>query len=742
MNAPTTTLETCDYCGLPLPRPLFARRPAVECDRPRYCCMGCRLAAAVTQERGEAGTVGWTLTSLGLSIFFTMSVMVFTIAHWMYGVYDLQGAQSTPLSTVFGQLLQWLSLVFSAPVLLMLGKPLFEDALRGLKDRILSTDLLLLTGVLSAFVYSTVNVIRGEGPVYFEVGCVILVAVTFGRWLSATGKLRANAALGELQKLLPEIAHVRRGTAIVDMPTDQLSIGDVVLVRAGERFPIDGYIVSGTASIDEQVFTGESDPVFKGPRDPILAGTLNLDGSTLIWSTSRPGEGAFGSLVEAVKAARNAKGHYQNLADRVSAAFFPVVTILAILAFISHGLTRGWPDGLMAGLSVVLIACPCALALATPLAVWASLGRAARKGILFKSGEALERLAAVTAIRFDKTGTITTGMPRLAGMHIATDASSTDVAQRAAVLAAESSHVYSRAIHRALKSRCQINDWLDVETVPGEGIEVIWPGESTPTRLGSWRWLVSLDYALDGELSKLVGWIEDSGLSVVAIGWDGMVKGVFSIEEELRPSATTCLSTLRATGLDLSILTGDHGRRASKLSRELGIPATASLKPDGKSAEILRLRTHGHVVAMVGDGINDAPALSAADVGIALGCGTDVTRSSADICLLSDELSAIPTALDLAKETVATIRGNLAWSFGYNAIGVALAMAGWLHPSIAALLMVVSSGVVISRSVRVGRQSSPTSDQNPSSDEPHDDHFDSSSPGLSHEPVLIAEGVP
>ncbi|MBX3444432.1 MAG: cation-translocating P-type ATPase [Planctomyces sp.] len=700
----TSPDDQCDYCGLPLPRRLARRRPAGD-SASRFCCTGCRFSFEVVRERGEAGAAGWTLMSLGLSIFFTMSVMVFTIAHWMYGVYDLSGPAGTPLSVAFGQLLQWLALLFTVPVLLLLGRPLIEDSLAALRSCVLSTDLLLLTGVGAAFVASTWSVLRGHGPVYYEVTCMILVAVTIGRWMSATGRLRVNEALDGLVRLLPErVLRLERGE-FEETDLDALRIGDLVSVRAGDRIPVDGRIELGDASIDEQVFTGESAPVSRRVGDNLHAGTLNLDGTLWIRASALPRQGAFGALVEAVRSAREDRGPWQTLADRVSSAFFPVIGLLALTAAAAHGFSRGWSAGLLAGLSVLLIACPCGLALAAPLAVWASLGRAARLGILFRSGEALERLAAVTAVRFDKTGTITTGAPQVVMLHVAANVASAEIAERAQRLASESSHAFSRAIQRTFRSRRLARGPLTVRTVPAQGVEADWPGESEPVRLGQWRWLVDAGCVLEPHLGDQLRSAAIAGSSLVAIAWQSRIQGVFIIEEQLRRDAVETLARLRDDGLDLGLLTGDHALRAARLSQELGIPVQSGLTPQAKADAIRSLQGVGQVVAMVGDGLNDAPALSTADVGIALGCGADVTRDSADVCLLSSRLRTLVDAIDLSRDTVRTIRGNLLWSFGYNTVGVALAMGGLLHPSIAALLMVVSSGVVISRSVRLaGRE--------------------------------------
>ncbi|MEZ6068447.1 MAG: cation-translocating P-type ATPase [Planctomycetaceae bacterium] len=708
MTSTVYTPGECDYCGLPLPRPLFRRARSVEADvstGPRFCCSGCRFAAAVTQEKGEAGEAGWTLAKLGISIFFAMSVMVFTFSLWSFDVYDAPASENERLPLLFASLLRWLGLIFSVPVLLLLGQPLAEEAWAGLRKGVWSSDLLLLTGVVAAFAYSVSSVLRGDGAVYFETACVILVFVTLGRWLAARGRAQSTATLDQLQRLLPEQVRRQHEQSTEEIPLDDVRIGDVLVIRAGERIPVDGEIVSGESSIDEQVFTGESVPVDARPGQHVHAGTLNVTATLCLRATAAPRAGAFGRLLEAVRAARDAQGRYQTTADRFATLFFPIIAVVAAATFIVHGLLRSWTDGGLAALSVVLIACPCALALATPLAVWAALGRAAQRGVLFCSGEAIERLADINAVRFDKTGTLTTGTPQVVSLVIATDSSREQIAARCLLMTAESTHVFSRSIQRFLRADAPSRlATADVETIAGSGL--LWqPDDATDEtiRLGSWSWLQAEGVSADDAMTTAWRAAEQAAHSVVAIAWDNRVQAIFEIAEETRRGALDALATLRSRGLDIAMLTGDHPARAARLSQELGLPAFAALTPEGKASELTRLRRSGSRVAMVGDGINDAPALAAADVGIALGCGTDITRDSADVCLLGDDLTTLPWAIELARETVQVIRGNLAWAFGYNAIGVCVAAAGWLHPSVAAVLMVVSSVAVIARSIRLGQ---------------------------------------
>ena len=706
MTRPSIATGLCDYCGLPLPRPLFRRRAEpVSAEGPSYCCSGCRFAASVTRERGAEGAASWTLTSLGLAIFFSMSVMVFTIALWSFDLYDSTASSAPEMPAAFADLLRWLCLLFALPVLFLLGKPLAIDGLQHLRRGIPTSDLLLLTGVIAAYAYSTWNVLRGEGSVYFETGCVILVFVTLGRWLAATGRLQVTALLDRLQRLLPERIRRMESGAVVERALDDVRPGDRLVVQAGERLPVDGVIRCGAAALDEQVFTGESIPVERRVGEPVFAGTLNLDGTIQVEATARPREGAFGALLEAVRTARESRGRYQTAADRISRLFFPVITVIAAATVAGHAAVHGWTNGWLAGLSVVLIACPCALALATPLAMWAALGRAARRGVLFRSGEAVERLTEVRAIRFDKTGTLTTGTPVVLELHVAPGADRGLVHSQAAALAVHSPHVFSQAIAREAAHEGITAQPLDsARSVPGCGVEANLSAKGESWRIGRWDWLEECGATAPADLKQAGLQAQHAGRPIVAVAVGDRICGLFVLAEELRPGVRPALQRLQQVGLDVGILTGDHPWRAAQLAENLGVQASAALSPAEKARTLARVQEQIGPVAMVGDGINDAPALAAADVGIALGCGTDVTRDSADICLLGNDLAALPWALELAQQTVRVVRGNLAWAFGYNAIGVVLAAAGWLHPSVAAVLMVVSSVVVISRSMRLGHE--------------------------------------
>lgn len=718
--------HTCSYCGLPVGR---SWRQETADDEPLFCCYGCRFAAEVTREKGESGAAVWALTKLGLAIFFTLNVVCFTMALWTDAVY---GESQETLSASYADLLRWLGLLFSLPVLLLLGGPLLSNAVSDIRRGRLSTDLLLMTGVLAAFGYSAVSVVRGHGDVYFEVGCVILVTVTLGRWLEATSKLKATQALDELERLLPErvrlIADDGRECSI---PLAELVPPAVVRVLPGERFPADGDLLSAAVSVDEQVLTGESWSVTKQRGERLLAGTLNLDGDVRLSVTAAPSHTAIARLIAAVRAARESQGPYQRLSDRVSGWFFPAIAVIALVTFAIHAERTSFEQGVMSALAVVLIACPCGLSLATPLAVWTAIGQAAKRGVLFRHGEALERLAEIRELCLDKTGTLTTGDARVARVFMDSTTSQPDLIAVSHALASSSTHSFSRAIldWTAAKTETKSDVMSDVRALSGLGVIGRWSNpvaeflrqaegirSSTDAKvavarhttqahadvvlLGNLRLVEQCGFEICDKLQTQIDAAIERGEPLTLVGWSGRVRGAFIFEENLRPSAAELLDWCRHEAMPVTVLTGDHRRRGERLAAELGIPVHAELLPEHK-AEFIRQRESLGPVGMVGDGVNDAAALSSAHIGVSLGAGTDVSREAAGVCLLSNDLAQLPWAIRLARRTVSTIRRNLFWSFGYNAIGVVLAAAGWLNPIIAALLMVLSSSVVVRQSSRL-----------------------------------------
>lgn len=695
-----TAAAVCDYCGLPTTARATDKQPV-------YCCYGCRFAAGMSVPSGETPAGLGPASSLGLSVFFTMNVVMMTMALWSYAA-QIQ----SPFEIALRDFLRYGAMSFSLPVLLLLGRPLASHAIAGLKSGNLTTDLLLTSGVLASYALSVVNTLRGTGHVYFEVGCVILVLVTLGRWIEAAGRTQASQALDQLERLVPDTVRRLEDGKEVITNSERVVVGDLIHILAGDRLPMDGKVRRGRGAVDEQFFTGESAAVEKQPGDTVLGGSLNLDGDLIIEVTSAPGAGALGRLVEAVRRARLSKGRCQLLSDTWSRAFFPVISIIAVGALVFHGLRTGWDFGLLTGLSVIVIACPCALALATPMAVWTALGVAARNGVLCRSGAALETLARIRAIRWDKTGTLTTGSPCVLQMVSESSEDKLKCEHLAAMMTASSNHVYSIAVREFLQDRFlgrfPVGE-VTVETIAGRGLRSHLSGDAI--LLGSASWLLQSGLTTGPAIARALE--ESADKPVVAMGFQGKIRSLFVLKESIRPEAAIALRECQSLGLDQAILTGDREGRAAVLPALSGVTVEAEMLPHQKLEAIRRAHDQFGCVAMVGDGLNDAPALVAADIGIALGCGADVSRDSADICLLSADLRLIPWIYLLARRTVRTIRANLAWSFGYNSLGVIVAASGQLHPALAAVLMVVSSLVVL---VNSGRLSSLSFDPSASAD--------------------------
>lgn len=699
-NAPE---RYCAFCGLPLPAS-FSFGANAAAGEIEYCCSGCRTVASVAESERERGAAANGLLRLGLAIFFTMNVMVFTMALWSQDVYS-DPSFDTPLAESLRGVFRWAALLFALPVLYLLDRPIAVGVWQSLRRAAITTDLLILLGVTAAYGYSVVSVLRGSGHVYFEVSAMVLVFVSLGRWLEAKGKRRTGESLDALARLLPET--VRRQMPqgkFVETPRGEIHTGDVVRVLPGERFAVDGRIIAGQASVDQQLVTGESRAAAKGVDDLVFSGTLNLDGDLRIEVTAADGSETVSRILKLVRAARSARGRHERLADRIAVWFVPAVCAIAMVAGWQQGQLAGWDQGIMTALAVVLIACPCALGLATPLAVWTALGRAARVGVLFRSGLVLERLAHVQHACFDKTGTLTTGSPGASELIVPVDKDRRHVLQVAAHLAVGSTHPLSRSIAQFVRwgSEGLLDlEPVSVETLPGRGLAGNLPGLGRVV-LGSRR--LMREEGLEWPESFTDDFSDDS--QQVGVGWNGMVRGVFKFHEQLRPETGIALEECRQLGLDLRMLTGDEQGKVDAIVEQLNISAYSNQLPEEKASTLRSLANEGGV-AMVGDGLNDAPALATADVGVALGCGADVSRDAAGVCLLGDDLRRFPWAVALARQTVSVMKQNLFWAFAYNVAGIALAATGRLNPIWAALAMAASSILVVVNSLRLSHFAEP-----------------------------------
>lgn len=689
---PPTKEASCHFCGLPV---RSTGRPAETL----YCCYGCRFASSVAAADGDEGQNRWAMTRLGLGVFFSMTVMVFTMLLWS------EPGAAEPFAVVWYDLARYACMFFTLPVIFLLGGPLVEDALVELRGGRASLSLLLVVGIAAALAYSAWSIARGTGHVYFEVACTVLVAVTLGRWLEAAGKLQTTAALRGLKQLLPDTVRLVGPNGQVDEePASALMSGGIFRVLPGERVVADGQVIANEAAVDEQAITGESLPVIRRSGDRVLSGTLVIDGPLDIRAVASPGEGTLACMVEAVASATARRTQIERLAERISRWFLPVVAVVAVLAISIHTCAGDFGSGLLAAVAVLIIACPCALGLATPMALWAAVGRAAGAGVLIRDGDALASLAKSKILCFDKTGTLTTGEAQVERLETYGATDERVLLGAAVALGRTSNHPLALAVTNSA-GRFSLTSSAAVQnavTQAGYGIAGRISTISTTAYLGSRRWMAVCGQRLPSE-EMPTGTAAQEDAAETLMGWGGLVRGRFVIRERARPEVETTIALLRRMGCTCVMLTGDREPRALALATSLGLQHQAELLPKAKLDAIRLLQASGPVV-MVGDGINDAPALAAADVGVALGSGSDISRHSAGVCLLTSDLSKLPWLIQLARQTQNTIRWNLLWAFGYNTLGIGIAAAGWLHPVIAAIAMAASSLLVVTNSLALARQ--------------------------------------
>ncbi len=690
----------CHYCHLPLPR---WRKS--EPDSPAYCCYGCQFAARITQSQGAQGEAAWMLVRLGLAMFLSMSVTVMSL--FLYGEHWAAGSTTTTLgsseSTLAG-LLRYASMLLSTPVLYLLGVPIFLNAVEQWRKGSASTDALVVIAVTAAMVFSYNSTLHDQGATYYETACMVLVLMTLGRWLEATGRIKASAAVQALQRHLPEEVEVSCQGEDRRVKPDQIQIGDIFKVYTGQTFAADGTVQSGRAEVDERTVTGESVAKSVGPGDTVRAGAINIDGFLTIAAMEVGEHSTLGKMIQLLGEAQLAKGSYERLADRLVRWFLPFILVAALVAAMLGWQRSGLDQAILSAMATLLIACPCALGIATPLAAWMIMGRAAESGAVFKTGQAVEKLASVKAFCFDKTGTLTTGTSRVREVVTSgvNGTSSEDIITIAGTLACASSHAASQGIAEfALKATAHTPRLgQSIQSLPGRGIASILDGRRVV--LGNRRLMDEADLQMPATLSNAVEDFAARGAACTFVGWDGHVHGVFAMQEELRPEARQAVDDLQQLGCSVEVLTGDDAARGSAIELALGVPTAAQLLPENKVERVRQSQQESGPTAMVGDGINDAAALATADVGIAMGCGADVTRESADLCLLGNDLRKIPELAEQCRRAVRIMRLNLFWAFAYNAVGVALAIAGVLTPMLAAGAMVLSSVFVIGNSLRLG----------------------------------------
>jgi Cu+-exporting ATPase len=613
----------------------------------------------------------------------------------------------------------WFQFVLTTPVMVWAGQSFFINAWKALKRRTATMDTLVAVGTGAAYLYSVVVMLfpqrfHSHGDmveVYFEVAAVIIAMILLGNLLENRAKGQTSEAIRNLIGLQPKTARVVRGGQTLDIPITEVMLGDIVVVRPGEKIPVDGEILEGSSTLDESMVTGESVPVQKGVGDEVIGATLNKTGSFKFRAT-RVGKDTFlAQIVTLVQQAQGSKAPIQRVADRVTAWFVPVVMIMAVLTFGIWMLATGnLTMALTTTVGVLIIACPCALGLATPTSIMVGTGKGAEHGILIKGADSLELAHRIQTIVLDKTGTITQGKPTVTDyVTVSGTAHGNELTllRLAASLEQSSEHPLAEAVVAYTETQqVGLSDTQDFEAMAGSGVQGSVEGHWV--QIGTHRWLRELGIATEA-LQEDWERLESQGRTVVWLAVDGRVEAILAIADAVKPSSVHAISLLQRMGLEVVMVTGDNRRTAEAIAQEVGIARViAEVRPDQKASVIQDLQREQKIVAMVGDGINDAPALAQADVGMAIGTGTDVAIAASDITLISGDLHGIVTAIQLSRATLRNIRQNLFFAFIYNVLGIPIAagvlypLVGWLlNPIIAGAAMTFSSVSVVSNALRL-----------------------------------------
>ncbi len=616
--------------------------------------------------------------------------------------------------------LNWLMFALATPVQFIVGGQYYVGAFKALRNRAANMDVLIAMGSSAAYFYS-IPVLLGwiPGHVYFETAAVIITLIVMGKFLEARAKGRTSEAIKKLLGLRPKTARVIRNGAEQDIPAEAVQVGDLVIVRPGERIPVDGVVVEGRSTIDESMLTGESMPVEKGPGAAVVGATVNKLGRLKFEALKIGKDTALAQIIRLVEEAQGSKAPIQRLADKVSEVFVPVVIVIALLTFLGWYFLAPPPTGdlsiftraLINMVAVLVIACPCAMGLATPTAVMVGTGRGANSGILFKSSEALERAGSLTTVMLDKTGTITRGQPTVTDIQIIDHSRGGDEILRLAASAEQGSeHPLGDAIVAAASEKgLHLEDPQGFQAIEGQGIQAQVAGHAV--QVGSTRMLEAAGIGISS-LIDTVHSIQAQAKTAVITVVDGIPAAVLGVADSVKDGSFQAIRELQALGLEVGMITGDNQATATAIANSVGIQDTANGKQALVRAEVLpgekvnvikELEKDGKIVAMVGDGINDAPALAQADVGIAIGTGTDVAIAAAPITLLSGDLRGVPRAITLSRATLRTIRQNLFWALIYNVLLIPSAALGLLNPMLAAGAMSFSSIFVVSNSLRLRR---------------------------------------
>ena len=600
----------------------------------------------------------------------------------------------------------WFQFILATPVQFIIGWQFYEGAYKNLKNGGANMDVLVALGTSAAYFYSLYEAFKTIGNaeymphLYFETSAVLITLILFGKYLEARAKSQTTNALSELLNLQAKEARVVRGGNEVMIPVDEVVVGDHLIVKPGEKIPVDGMVVKGRTSVDESMLTGESIPIEKNPGENVVGSTMNKNGSIEMEATKVGKDTALASIIKVVEEAQGSKAPIQRLADVISGYFVPVVIGIAIFTFIiwiTFVESGQLEPALVAAIAVLVIACPCALGLATPTSIMVGTGRAAESGILFKGGEHLEGTHQLDAVVLEKTGTITKGKPEV------TDFTGDEEAlQLLASAERGSEHPLAEAIVTyATEQDVEFLEVDDFTAIPGHGIEVKISGKHV--LVGNRKLMNDHQIALEDSEEQLIDF-EINGKTAMLIAIDGKYRGIVAVADTIKETAPEAIQQLKDLGIEVIMLTGDNERTAQAIAKQVGIDKViAQVLPEEKADKVKEIQLQGKKVAMVGDGVNDAPALVTADIGIAIGTGTEVAIEAADVTILGGELLLIPKAIKISHATIKNIRQNLFWAFGYNTGGIPVAAVGLLAPWIAGAAMALSSVSVVTNSLRLKR---------------------------------------
>ncbi len=607
-------------------------------------------------------------------------------------------------------------MILVTPVQFIGGAGFYKGAYQALKRRAINMDLLVALGTSVAYFYSVIVVFApdilpvavDERDVYFEVSAVIITFVLLGKYMEDIIKRKSSAAVRKLLDLRPATARVVRAGIEMEVPADTLEPGDMIVVRPGEKIATDGEMVDGSSSVDEKMLTGESMPVDKHPGDKVIGGTVNTTGSFRFRATRVGRETALSQIIALVEQAQNSSAQIQRVADRVTAYFVPAVMIVAFGSFAGWWLAGDLPQAVLSFIAVLIIACPCALGIATPAALMVGVGKGAEAGILIRGAEYLEQALRLTTVVFDKTGTLTRGEPAVTdivplGDNTGRQLDADSLIALAAAAEQRSEHPLAQAIiRRASMTATPTPEPHDFTSTPGCGVGVVVNGSTV--LLGNRRHMANEHVEVSSDVEARLASFERDGKTAMLVAVDGLLAGIIAVADTIKEHAAEAVAALRRQHVHVVMLTGDNEQTAQAIARQVGIDRViANVLPNDKAREIQRLRDAGEIVAMVGDGVNDAPALATANIGIALGSGSDVAKETGGLVLIRDDVRDVAVAIRLSRATMRTIRQNLFWAFGYNAAAIPIAAVGLLNPIIAAAAMALSSLSVIVNSATLKR---------------------------------------